>query len=505
MNAVVMALSAVPAYALARRVLPPGWSLGVAALIAFEPWMAYASLVMTEALFLPIFIAFALALALMLERPTVRRQLLVLFGLALLVGVRPQALVLAASVLGAVALKALLGHSRRRVVRDHAIVLGGLALGLIAGLIAVAAGLPLPAGSAGPLLTVAYNPLAFAKWTLWNLAIFELGLGVLALAAFPFALHQLLRRSASERERSLGITSLTLTAGLLLSVAALSSSRFGLGILHERNVFYATPLILICLAHWLASGLRRPKRLALVVALVAVTLPAILPDHIVRMTNNVDSPTAAWFTELEHETGWAIKGLTIGIAVVGTAAILFARRALIPILASIVAFFVFSAPLVYTGALTPEQDRALAWVDRALPNGETATLVHLGLSRPDQLCSRAADADQRTLAVLTEFFNARVDRVLSMSEPVPDGFPSRKVTVAPGGIVHENGRPLAPRYAVLDSRQPIVGQRLARFDLSRVGPQWQGGASLSLWRVHRPLGFLPHAQPLPPRPNGNEC
>jgi hypothetical protein len=223
------------------------------------------------------------------------------------------------------------------------------------------------------------------------------------------------------------------------------------------------------------------------------------------MTNNVDSPTAAWFTELEHETGWAIKGLTIGIAVVGTAAILFARRALIPILASIVAFFVFSAPLVYTGALTPEQDRALAWVDRALPNGETATLVHLGLSRPDQPCSRAADADQRTLAVLTEFFNARVDRVLSMSEPVPDGFPSRKVTVATGGIVHENGRPLAPRYAVLDSRQPIVGQRLARFDLSRVGPQWQGGASLSLWRVHRPLGFLPHAQPLPPRPNGNEC
>jgi hypothetical protein len=505
MNAVVMALSAVPAYALARRVLPPGWSLGVAALVAFEPWMAYASLVMTEALFLPIFTAFALALALMLERPTVRRQLLVLCGLALLVGVRPQALVLASSVLGAVALKVLLGHSGRRVLRDHAIVLGGLALGLIAALIATAVGLPLPAGSAGPLLTVAYNPLAFAKWTLWSLAIFELGLGVVALAVFPFALHQLLRRSASERERSLGITSLTLAAGLVLSVAALSSSRFGLGILHERNLFYATPLVLICLAYWLASGLRRPKRLALVVALGAVALPAILPDHIVRMTNNVDSPTAAWFTELEHETGWAIKGLTIGIAVVGTAAILFARRPLIPILASIVAFFVFSAPLVYTGALTPEQDRTLAWVDRALPNGETATLVHLGLSRPDQPCSREADADQRTLAVLTEFFDARVDRVLSMSEPVPDGFPSRKVTVAPGGIVHENGRPLAPRYAVLDSRQPIVGQRLARFDLSRVALQWQGGASLSLWRVHRPLGFLPHAQPLPPRPNGNEC
>jgi hypothetical protein len=505
MNGVVMALSAVPAYALARRVLPSGWSLAVAALVVLEPWMAYASLTMTEALFLPAFTAFAFALALMLESPTPRRQLLVLVGLVLLVGVRPQALILAVSVVGAIALKALLDQPGLPVVRDHSIVLGGLALGLIAGLIALAAGLPVPAGSAGPLLTVAYNPFAFAKWTLWNLAIYELGLGVVALAAFPFALHQLLRRSASERERSLGITSLTLVAALLLSVAALSSSRFGLGILHERNLFYATPLVLICFAHWLASGLRRPTRLALIVALGAVALPAILSDHIVRVTNNVDSPTAAWFTELEHQTGWAIKGLTVGVAVVGMTALLLARRVLVPILASIVAFAVLSAPLVYAGALTPQQDRALAWVDRALPQGETAALIHLGLSRPDQPCSEEADADQRTLAVWTEFFNARVDRVLYMSEPVPDGVPSRKVTVAPGGIVQENGRPFAPRYAVLDSRQPVVGQRLARFDLSRLGPQWQGGASLSLWRVHRPLGFLPHAQPLPPRPNGRQC
>jgi hypothetical protein len=505
MNAVVMVLSAVPAYALARRILPRGWSLAVAALVVLEPWMAYASLVMTEALFLPIFTAFALALTLMLERPTVRRQLLVLFGLVLLVGVRPQALDLALGVVGAIALKALLGHSWRQVVRGHVVVLAGLALGLIAALLALAVGLPLPAGSAGPLLTVAYNPFAFARWTLWNLAIYELGLGVLALAAFPFALYQLLRRSASAREQSLGITSSTLAAALLLSVATLSSSRFGLGILHERNLFYATPLVLICLAHWLASGLRRPKRLALVVALGAVTLPAILPDHVVRSTNNVDSPTAAWFTELEHQTGWAIKGLMIGIAVVGTAALLLARRSFIPILVSIVAFVILSAPLNYSGSLTPEQDRALAWVDRALPDDETATLVHLGLSRPDQPCSREADADQRTLAVWTEFFNARIDRILYLSEPVPDDVPSRKVTVAPGGIVHENGRPFAPRYAVLDSRQPVLGQRLARFDLSRLGPQWQGGASLSLWRVHRPLGFLPHAQPLPPRPNGREC
>jgi hypothetical protein len=505
MNAVVMALSAVPAYALARRVLPRGWSICVAALVVLEPWMAYASLAMTEALFLPAFTAFALAFARMLERPTVRRQLLVLAALALLIGIRPQALVFAASLVAAVALEARLTRSGRQVVRDNLVVLGGLALALLVGLIALAAGLPLPAGSAGPLLTVAYSPIAFAKWTLWNLAIYELGLGVLALAAFPFALRGLLRRSASVPERSLGIASLTLASALLLSVAALSSSKFGLGILHERNLFYATPLVLTCLAHWLASGLRRPRRVVLVVALAAVAVPASLPDHLVRITNNVDSPTAAWLAELEHQTGWAVKALILAIAAIGTAALLLARRALVPILAVVVAFVVFAAPLSYGGALTLEQDRALAWVDRALPNGETASLVHLGLSRPDQPCSKEADADQRTLAVWTEFFNARVDRVLHMSEPLPDGVPSPKVVVAPGGIVQKGGRPLAPRYAVVDSRQPIVGQRLAHFDLSQLGSQWRGGASLSLWKVNGPLGFLPHAQPLPPRANGREC
>jgi hypothetical protein len=506
MNAVVMSLTAVPTYALARRVLPRGWSLGVAALVVLEPWMAYASLTMTEALFLPAFTAFALGLALMLERSTVGRQLLVLFGLAALVAIRPQGLVVAGSVVVAIVLKAVLSGARREVVSDHAVVFGGFALALFAVLIALAVGVSLPAGEeAGPLLTVAYNPIGLAKWTVWNLAIYELGLGVVALAAFPLALRALLRRSASERDRSLGVTALTLVAGLLASVSALSSSRYGLGILHERSLFYATPLVLVCLAHWLASGLERPRRLALAAAAFAVILPAGLPSHIVRITNNVDGPTAAWFTELEHQTGWAMKGSTLGIAAVGAATLLLARRPLGPILALVLACVALTAPLDYSGALTQEQDHALAWVDHALPNGATATLVHLGFSRPDQPCSKAADADQRTLVLWTEFFNARVDRVVHMSEEVPDQVTSPKVTVAPGGVVHENGRPFGPRYAILDSRQPVVGQRLARFDLARLGPSWRGGASLSLWKVHRPLGFLTHAQPLPPRADGRQC
>src|SRR6266511_86000 len=287
MNAVAMALTAIPTYALARRVLSHGLSLGVAALVVLEPWMAYASFTMTESLFLPSFTAFALLRVRMLERTTAGLQLLVLITLALLIGIRPQALVLTGSVVAAIAVKGLLAGPVRRVVREHAVLLAGLALALLAGSITRVAGVSLPAGSAGQLVSLAYSPVSLAKWTLWNLAVYELALGVIALAAFPLALRGLLHRSAPDRDRSLGIAALTLTTGLLLSVAALSASRFGLGILHERNLFYATPLLLVCLAHWLAHGLGRPKMLAVAVALGAVALPATLPEHVIRISNNV--------------------------------------------------------------------------------------------------------------------------------------------------------------------------------------------------------------------------
>jgi hypothetical protein len=505
MNAVAIALTAVPTYALARRVVSHGWSLGVAALVVLEPWTAYASFMMTESLFLPAFTAFALILVLMLERPTAARQLLVLLTLAILVGIRPQGLVLTGSVVASIAVKGLLAGPLRRVVREHAVVLAGLALALAAGLIALAAGISLPAGSVRPLLTLAYSPFGLVKWTLWNLAVYELALGVIALVAFPLALRGLLRRSASDVDRSLGIAALTLTVGLLLSVAALSASRFGLGILHERNLFYATPLVLVCLAHWLAHGLERPKVLAAAAVLAAVVLPATLPQHLVLITNHVDSPTAAWFQDLKNQVpSFPMKGWTVGIAGVAGAALLLVRRPLVPILAVVLSFVALTGP-VDSGPFTPEQDRALAWVDRALPADATATLIHLGLSRPDQPCHRDADNEQKALVVWTEFFNTRVDRVTHMFESVPDGLSSPKLTVAPGGIVLENGRPFTPNYAVLDSRQPIVGQRLARFDLASLGSAWPGGASLSVWKVSPPLGFLTHVQPLPPRANGQEC
>ena len=101
MNATAMALAAVPAYFVARRIVSRGWSLVVAAFVAFAPWTAYSALMLTEPLFYLAFTTFALVVVRMLERPTWSRQLVMLAALGVLVGIRSQALALAASVVGA--------------------------------------------------------------------------------------------------------------------------------------------------------------------------------------------------------------------------------------------------------------------------------------------------------------------------------------------------------------------------------------------------------------------
>ena len=56
------------------------------------------------------------------------------------------------------------------------------------------------------------------KWAIWNLVVYGLALGVIPLVAFPLSLRQLLRRGASEAERSVGVASVSLFAGVLVSV-----------------------------------------------------------------------------------------------------------------------------------------------------------------------------------------------------------------------------------------------------------------------------------------------
>ncbi len=345
------------------------------------------------------------------------------------------------------------------------------------------------------------------RWSLWTLAVYGLALGVIALIVYPLALRGLWR-SQDERAHVTGVALLTTSLALLVSVAAVSASPAGLDVLHERYLFYATPLVLVGLAHWLQRGTVLRRRAAWIAAVCAVALAASLPTDQIARANNVDSPTAAWIRAL-HEAMPSVptRLLVVGIATLGAVVLLRFRRPAVPLLTVAVAFIALVCGLDYSGPFSQAQDRELAWVDRALPPEGRATLVHLGYTRSDQPCGAAADSEQQGLVVWTEFFNSRVDRVFHLGgqQIERDNLASPSLIVGPGGLVLERGQPFSPRYAALDSRQPVVGRRLARLDLARFGTQYQAGASLTLWEVEPPLRFLAHAQPLPPRADGGEC
>ena len=143
-------------------------------------------------------------------------------------------------------------------------------------------------------------------------------------------------------------------------------------------------------------------------------------------------------------------------------------------------------------AVQPGADRQLAFVDRALPRDGTASLIQSATHDPTNRAGQRRTARQG-LVVWTEFFTS-VSTACSTwraTRSGRDNLASPALTVGPGGVVLERGRPFAPSYAVLDSRQPVVGRELARLDLTGLGStQYQDGASLTLWEVDPPLRFL---------------
>ena len=275
-NAVVVACAAVPAYLLARRVVTPLFALAVALLVAFEPWTAYASLVMTESLFLPAFTTFVLLLARMLERPTVGRQLAVLACLPLLAGIRPQGVALVGAVAGAVAINGLRAPPFRRTLLVYRPLLAGFAVGAVAVVVAVAAGEDAPGGVSGGVLEGLLDPVGLLKWSSWTVAVYGLALGVVALVLYPVRARTPSpfpgRARSRDRRRA---------ADELVRAAAVGGRRVritvGLGVLHERYVFYLTPLVLVGLAYWLETGRVLSGRALWVAGLCAIAVAATLP------------------------------------------------------------------------------------------------------------------------------------------------------------------------------------------------------------------------------------
>lgn len=481
-NAVLFALTALPVYAFARRLVSPRWSAVVAALSVAVPSSMYTALVFTESFAYVATWSALLGMLLALDRPSLRRLAVALLAIVVAAGVRPQLAVLAPVFLLAFALRWVLtpAEARPRLARLWPV---GLAAAVV---IAILVSVPLTSGSSpipglGAYSTLwrSYRPGGVAKWT-W----YSFGAVALYVAFVPVVLAPAVLRAIRRTDRAFVALFLAANVGMLLLVGAFSSTPYGEDRLHDRYLFYLVPLWLLILALWVD---RRPLPLAfpwlaggaaLSLALAVALPPSLLVRDTARQLDGVSTAVWADIRQAFSSHPSAMRALLV-LAAAAVAAAVYAVpvrvRALL--LLPVVAVFVADAARVWqqraTDANRPVFAGGLAkdWVDRALPPGVVAATLYV-----------ASDACNRSLArdafLQTEFFNGQVGRGLYVGVPSAAGVPSHAVEIRPGGAVVESGGTAVRAAAVI-----------AAVGVDPAGTRVAAGtaARLSLWRAAVPL------------------
>ena len=495
-NVLAMTAAAVPFYVWARR-LAPGWYavFGTALFLAL-PSFGYTGVLMTESAALPLFMLSFLAIALVLERPTLLRQVLVLVAIGLACTVRFQALVLLLVLLVGIVLKLALdatggaiGRSRRALwleLRRFWLVAGLLVVGALGYLLLKAAeGQSLASGlkAYGGTVQVHYSIRDVLRWSVYHAGELTLAVGVIPGCALIVLLG--LFRShwrATAAERAYLAVALAAVPLILVQVGAYAS-RYSLRI-EERNMFYLEPLLLLALVIWLARGMPRPPGLVGAGVAVAVGLLITLPlESFFNVSAETDTFGLVPFLRLgERLNGGATEVRTlIGLGAI-CAAVLFAvvprRIGLWGIPLALGAFLVLSSASVFGKVTYIAQNTRHAgglggdpsWIDHAVGRNQ----------RVEFLYTSDIDRDQHILWQ-SEFWNRSVRRVFgvtSQDPSIPDV--TAPLDAATGQIrpgLPAGSLDLKPRYVVAAAGVSVAGKRIAQEGF------------LALYRVTPPLGL----------------
>ena len=470
-GSVVMSLTAIPVYFLARRVLRPLWALFAAALAVAVPSMMYTGTLMTETAFYPVFACVVLALVLALEHPTLARQgvLLALCLLAFLT--RPQAIVLVPAVACAPALLAWLDRRRlMRVLAEFRILYAVLAAAVVGVLVVELARGRSPFDVLGSYNVTGHQHYSFGpvlKWVLYHVAELDLYLGIVPFAAFLLLVA--LGRSLDRPLRVFVAAAVPLIVLLVVEVAAFASVLSPR--VEERNLFYVAPLFLIGLLAWIERGMPRPPRAAAAAALVAAALPGALPYHtLIGIPAEADTLALMplWWLQ---ETVVSVD--TIPVLVVVAAALLASlflvgspRYALaLPLL--VLAWFAFTTERVerfdhgfpkasvgalFQGITASKRD----WIDAAVGRNADVAFVFSG----------AHPTEQPLPLWENEFFNRSVGPVYDLRQRSMGNLPETRVHEGTDGVlVLPDGRPVRSRYVLSDNSLPLGGTVIGRDDI----------------------------------------
>jgi hypothetical protein len=463
-NSVLMSLTAVPAYFLARRVVTPALALLAALLAVAIPSTLYAGTMMTENAFYPIFVCAALALVVCLERPTLARQLVLLAVCALAYATRAQAVALVPALVTAPVLLVWWRRESWRSLLAFRWLYGILGAALVLVLAVELARGHSPVAALGAYETAGHQHYAVGsvlKWLLWHVAELDLYLGLLPFAGL--ILLAALGRRLDRAAQAFLAAAVALSVWLVLEVAAFAS----LPTVHrieERNMFYLAPLFFTALLLWIDRGLPRPLRLAIPMAAVAVALPAVLP-YPSLLGVQVQSDTMEllpWWWLQDHvitigEIRWVVLGCAL---VLGAAFLRLPRRAALVLPVFVFAYYAVTlAPIengrhgvrnaslgaLFQGITTGKRD----WIDATV--GRSASVAYV----------RSGRADAQTLWQ-NEFFNRSVGPVYELASPLGGGLPATEVHVdRRDGLIRAGRRPIDTAYALTDGSVALAGQILA--------------------------------------------
>lgn len=488
-NALFFALTAVPVYLLARRLVSTWWAVVGAALSLAIPSSISVGTVMTESLSY-LTAAWALyAIALALERPSILRQLAVLAAVAAAFLTRPQFGILYATWVGALVLLWLIQPDSRPRGRTDLVRFWPTALPVVLGVLAFAARLATGASARDSLgayweLWRGYDPFQVAKWVVYHLGDFVVYLAVIPVAVAPIVLWELARAGRGGSRPAAAFVALFASANLfgLLVVAAFTSTPWGYDRLHDRYAFYLVPLWLLGFVIWLARGLPRPLLATSIGAASALVLTLALPFRQLANEAGIDTVPGALWVRIETElagpgtASGRLALLAFVLALLAATVFLPRRVARVALPAVVAAVLLVTSALAWERLIDAPEDRVFAgglardWIDARVPEDAVVTKLYV-----DTACGSALE---RHALFLTEFFNSTVDRAAYVRGSVPDGIPIERAEVSASGALELSpGNPLVAEYVYTQPGVELDGRRVATGT----------NAGLVLWAVHGPV------------------
>ncbi|HET7744445.1 MAG TPA: hypothetical protein VFK76_06845 [Gaiellaceae bacterium] len=447
LNGILLASAAVPAFLLARSVAASrGAGYLAAALVAFTPWLALASTILTENAAYPVFTWSAYLCHRALSTPSRGRDVAALAGLGLAFFARTQLFVLAAAFPIALLIHELafavagrdgsraaaLRRGAKRAVGRHPVLTAAYLVGLV-GCAALAV-----SGSLGALVGNYATPFHgdLVPGGFWHAAAAHLdqvavGAGIVPLAlAASWAFTALAR---PERKEAHAFAALLLVLVPLLTVEVTSFDlRFTPeGFIQDRYLFYLVPLLAVGSAAWLTQ--RTERALRSVSLLVAGGVVALLLSAAIYRDRTIifwASPAAAFHPAIADTA--SVFRLSAGVflplaalvlvLVLAVAAWLAPRMTMVAAGIALAAFGAFEAgyvlhryaePVMTRRASAPTRD----WIDGALPAGQSVALVPSPRDAPAPWWE-------------AELWNKDVDRVLRIGSGTTfSPFPADRVSV----------------------------------------------------------------------------